>query len=59
MVVDLSKLEPLVACHRDPGQRKKAKELADLKLDRAYVDSARGARPVFSWNSRGCCADGR
>ena len=29
-VVDLSKLEPTVACHPDPGQRKKAKEM-DLR----------------------------
>ena len=26
-VVDLSQLEPTVACHPDPGQRKKAKEM--------------------------------
>ena len=44
LVVDLSKLEPLVACHPDPGQRKKAKELADLKLDRAYVGSCTGGK---------------
>ena len=44
LVVDLSKLEPLVACHPDPGQRKKAKELADLKLDHAYVGSCTGGK---------------
>ena len=42
-VVDLSKLEPTVACHPDPGQRKKAKEM-DLKLDRAYVGSCTGGK---------------
>ena len=34
MIVDLSKLEPTVACHPDPGQRKKAKEMgADSLVD--------------------------
>jgi 3-isopropylmalate/(R)-2-methylmalate dehydratase large subunit len=42
-VVDLSKLEPTVACHPDPGQRKKAKEM-DVKLDRAYVGSCTGGK---------------
>ena len=37
-VVDLDQLEPTVACHPDPGQRKKAKEM-NVKLDRAYVGS--------------------
>src|ERR1039457_4447998 len=43
LVVDLSKLEPTVACHPDPGQRKKAKEM-DVKLDRAYVGSCTGRK---------------
>lgn len=42
-VVDLDKLEPTVACHPDPGQRKKAKEL-NVKLDRAYVGSCTGGK---------------
>jgi len=42
--VDLSKLEPTVACHPDPGQRKKAKEMSDVKLDRAYVGSCTGGK---------------
>ncbi len=42
-VVDLSKLEPTVACHPDPGQRKKAKDM-DMKLDRAYVGSCTGGK---------------
>src|SRR5512137_1325550 len=37
LVVDLCKLEPTVACHPNPGQRKLAKELGSVKLDRAYV----------------------
>jgi len=37
-VVDLDQLEPTVACHPDPCQRKKAKEM-NVKLDRAYVGS--------------------
>jgi 3-isopropylmalate/(R)-2-methylmalate dehydratase large subunit len=44
VTVDLSKLEPTVACHPDPGQRKKAKELAGMKLDRAYVGSCTGGK---------------
>src|SRR4029079_15978158 len=31
LVVDLSKLEPTVACHPDPGQRKLAKELTNVQ----------------------------
>jgi 3-isopropylmalate/(R)-2-methylmalate dehydratase large subunit len=33
-----------VACHPDPGQRKKAKELGDIKLDRAYIGSCTGGK---------------
>jgi 3-isopropylmalate/(R)-2-methylmalate dehydratase large subunit len=44
MVVDLSKLEPTVACHPDPGQRKLAKELSTIKLDRAYIGSCTGGK---------------
>jgi 3-isopropylmalate/(R)-2-methylmalate dehydratase large subunit len=43
-VIDLSKLEPTVACHPDPGQRKTAKELSNVKLDRAYVGSCTGGK---------------
>jgi 3-isopropylmalate/(R)-2-methylmalate dehydratase large subunit len=43
-VVDLDQLEPLVACHPDPGQRRKAKDLGDLKLDRAYLGSCTGGK---------------
>jgi len=44
LVVDLSKLEPTVACHPDPGQRKLAKELSTVKLDRAYIGSCTGGK---------------
>lgn len=44
VVVDLSRLEPTVACHPDPGQRKLAKELGDVKLDRAYIGSCTGGK---------------
>ena len=44
LTVDLSKLEPTVACHPDPGQRKKAKEMNHVKLDRAYVGSCTGGK---------------
>ena len=44
LTVDLSKLEPTVACHPDPGQRKKAKDMGDTKLDRAYIGSCTGGK---------------
>jgi 3-isopropylmalate/(R)-2-methylmalate dehydratase large subunit len=44
LVVDLSKLEPTVACHPDPGQRKRAKDMGNMKLDRAYVGSCTGGK---------------
>jgi 3-isopropylmalate/(R)-2-methylmalate dehydratase large subunit len=43
-VINLDRLEPTVACHPDPGQRKKAKELGHVKLDRAYVGSCTGGK---------------
>ncbi len=43
-VVDLDRLEPTVACHPDPGQRKTAKELGSVKLDRAYIGSCTGGK---------------
>ena len=33
-----------MACHPDPGQRKLAKELGHIKLDRAYVGSCTGGK---------------
>ena len=44
LVVNLDQLEPTVACHPDPGQRKKAKDMGDVKLDRAYVGSYTGGK---------------
>jgi 3-isopropylmalate/(R)-2-methylmalate dehydratase large subunit len=44
LVVDLDQLEPIVACHPDPGRRKLAKELAHIKLDRAYLGSCTGGK---------------
>lgn len=41
---DLSKLEPTVACHPDPGNRKLAREMGDVKLDRAYIGSCTGGK---------------
>jgi len=41
---DLSKLEPTVACHPDPGQRRLAKELGHVTLDRAYIGSCTGGK---------------
>ena len=43
-VVDLSKLEPTVACHPDPGQRKTVAQMEQMKLDRAYVGSCTGGK---------------
>jgi len=43
-VFDLSTLEPTVACHPDPGQRKLAKELGHIGLDRAYIGSCTGGK---------------
>ena len=41
---DLSKLEPTVACHPDPAQRKTARELSKVALDRAYIGSCTGGK---------------
>jgi 3-isopropylmalate/(R)-2-methylmalate dehydratase large subunit len=41
---DLSKLEPTVACHPNPGNRKLAKELSGIVLDRAYIGSCTGGK---------------
>jgi 3-isopropylmalate/(R)-2-methylmalate dehydratase large subunit len=43
-VFDLSKLEPTVACHPDPGNRKLAREMTDVTLDRAYIGSCTGGK---------------
>ena len=42
--IDLGALAPTVACHPDPGQRKLAREMADMKLDRAYIGSCTGGK---------------
>jgi 3-isopropylmalate/(R)-2-methylmalate dehydratase large subunit len=41
---DLSKLEPTVACHPDPGNRKLARDMGDVSLDRAYIGSCTGGK---------------
>jgi len=41
---DLSKLEPTVACHPNPGIRKLARELSSVTLDRAYIGSCTGGK---------------
>jgi len=43
-VFDLSNLEPTVACHPDPGNRKLAKEMGNVSLDRAYIGSCTGGK---------------
>jgi 3-isopropylmalate/(R)-2-methylmalate dehydratase large subunit len=42
--VDLSKLEPTVAQHPDPGNRALAKNLEKAPLDRAYIGSCTGGK---------------
>jgi 3-isopropylmalate/(R)-2-methylmalate dehydratase large subunit len=41
---DLSNLEPTVACHPDPGNRKLAREMSNVSLDRAYIGSCTGGK---------------
>lgn len=43
-VIELDKLEPTVACHPDPAQRRLARELGNIKLDRAYIGSCTGGK---------------
>jgi 3-isopropylmalate/(R)-2-methylmalate dehydratase large subunit len=43
-VYDLSKLEPTVAMHPNPGNRALAKELNKVRLDRAYIGSCTGGK---------------
>jgi 3-isopropylmalate/(R)-2-methylmalate dehydratase large subunit len=43
-VYDLSKLEPTVAMHPNPGNRALAKELETVSLDRAYIGSCTGGK---------------
>jgi 3-isopropylmalate/(R)-2-methylmalate dehydratase large subunit len=43
-VYDLSKLEPTVAMHPNPGNRALAKALEYVKLDRAYIGSCTGGK---------------
>jgi 3-isopropylmalate/(R)-2-methylmalate dehydratase large subunit len=41
---DLSKIEPTIAKHPDPGQRALARECTDIVLDRAYIGSCTGGK---------------
>ena len=56
LVVNLDQLEPTVACHPDPGQRKKAKELDTSNSTAPMSAPAPAARRAISWSSRACCA---
>lgn len=42
--IDLSKLEPVVALHPNPGNRRIARECGDIKIDRAYIGSCTGGK---------------
>jgi 3-isopropylmalate/(R)-2-methylmalate dehydratase large subunit len=44
LTLDLSQLEPTVACHPDPGRRALARELKHIRLDRAYIGSCTGGK---------------
>lgn len=41
---DLSKLEPTIAMHPDPGNRSTARECKEIALDRAYIGSCTGGK---------------
>ncbi|QSR89254.1 3-isopropylmalate dehydratase large subunit [Methylacidiphilum caldifontis] len=43
-VIDLCQIEPTVAAPHNPGNRKKAKELSSIKIDRAYLGSCTGGK---------------
>jgi 3-isopropylmalate/(R)-2-methylmalate dehydratase large subunit len=43
-IYDLSKLEPTVAMHPNPGHRALAKSLEHVRLDRAYIGSCTGGK---------------
>jgi len=43
-VINLSRLEPLVACHPNPANCQPASRLGDIKLDRAYIGSCTGGK---------------
>ena len=42
--LDLGKIEPMVACHPNPGNRKLAKGMTSVTLDRAYIGSCTGGK---------------
>lgn len=42
--VNMSALEPTIALHPDPGQRRAARECGDIRLDRAYIGSCTGGK---------------
>jgi len=44
LAVNLDQLEPTVACHPDPGQRKKAREMSHIKLNHTYIGSCTGGK---------------
>lgn len=44
LTVDLTSLEPTVALHPDPGNRRAAGDCGDIKLDRAYIGSCTGGK---------------
>lgn len=43
-VIELDKIEPMVACPPHPGNCKRAKELERVRVDRAYIGSCTGGK---------------
>ena len=41
---DVAELEPTVACPHSPGNRATAREVGDVKIDRAYIGSCTGGK---------------
>ena len=44
MRLDLSRLEPVIAKHPDPGNRAAVRECSDIPLDRCYIGSCTGGK---------------
>jgi 3-isopropylmalate/(R)-2-methylmalate dehydratase large subunit len=57
-VVDLDRLEPLVACHPDPGQRRRPRNCRTFGSTAPISDRAPAARPAIFWSSPTWCGVG-
>jgi len=59
LVVDLDQLEPVVACHPDPGQRKTAKEMGHIKARPRLCGFMHGRQDERFCGGRARCLRGR